>query len=73
MGLNLDVWDWKTKHFAKEVLQKSIVAEVGQGPFFMILSALGLIFMTFAALETGMKFDDFSWFHAGGKWLLAGP
>ena len=29
LGLNLDVQDWKTKHFAMELLQKSTFAEVG--------------------------------------------
>ena len=29
LGLDLDVWDWKTKHLARDVLQKSTSAEVG--------------------------------------------
>ena len=50
-GSDLDVWDWKTKHLALEVLQKSSFAEVGflmiPGPFFMILNSLGSIFHDF--------------------------
>ena len=63
MGLNLGVWDWETKHLAREVLQKSTFAEIG---FLMIPGSifhdfgLGPIFMSFVALETGLKFDDFS-------------
>ena len=65
LGLNLDVQGWKTKHFAKEVLQKSTFAEVGilmiPGSISSLFSvSLGAIFMTFVALESGMKFDDFS-------------
>ena len=29
ISLNLDVQDWKTKHFARDVLQRSTFAEVG--------------------------------------------
>ena len=29
LGLNPDVWDWKTRHLAKEVLQKIVSAEFG--------------------------------------------
>ena len=29
LGRNQDVQDWKTKHFARDVLQKSTFAEVG--------------------------------------------
>ena len=29
LGLNLGVWDWKNKHLAWKVLQKSIFAEIG--------------------------------------------
>ena len=32
-----------------------------EGHFSMFLGALGPIFMTFDALETGLKFDEFSW------------
>ena len=65
MGLNLDVQDWKTKDFAREVLQKSALAEVGirmlPGSIFHDFSvAVGLIFMTSVVLETGLKFDNFS-------------
>ena len=46
LGLNLDVEAWKTQHFARDRLQKWIVAEVGilmiAGPFFMILGGLGI-------------------------------
>ena len=28
-GLNLGVWDWKIKHLAREVLQKSTFVEIG--------------------------------------------
>ena len=41
LGLNVDVQDWRTKHFAREVLQKSIFAEVG------ILMIPGFIFHDF--------------------------
>jgi hypothetical protein len=27
--MNLGVWDWKTKHLAREVLQKSTFAQIG--------------------------------------------
>ena len=61
-SLNLGVWNWKTKHFARDVLQKSTFAEIG---FLMILGSnfhdfgLGPIFMTFVAMESGLKFNDF--------------
>ena len=29
LGLNLGVWDWKNKHLAWKVLQKSTFAEIG--------------------------------------------
>ena len=44
---NLDVKDWKTKHFAKEVLQKSTFAEVG------IFMVAGSVFYDFGL---GMDF-----------------
>ena len=44
LGLNLDVWDWKNKHLAGEVLQKLAFAEVG---FLMIP---GSIFRDFEGL-----------------------
>ena len=38
LGVNLDVWDWKTKHLALEVLRKATFAEIGflmiPGPIF---------------------------------------
>ena len=64
LSLNLDVWDWKTEHLAREVLQKSSFAEIGflmiLGAFFMILGGLGTNFMAFVVLEAGLKFDGFS-------------
>ena len=44
--MNLDVQDWKTKHFAREVLQTKTFAEVGllMILFFMISAGLGNIF-----------------------------
>ena len=29
LGLNFGVWDWKNKHLARELLQKSTFAEIG--------------------------------------------
>ena len=65
LGLNFGVWDWKNMHLAWKVLQKSTFAEI---VFLMIpdrnfhdfLLTLGPIFLIFDALETGLKFDDFS-------------
>ena len=50
LGLNLGVWDWKTKHLAREVLQKSLFAASG---FLMIP---GFIFHVFR-----WPWDQFSW------------
>ena len=66
MGLNLGVRDCKNKHLAREVLQKSTFAEIGflvipVSIFHVFWVALGPIFIAFVALETGLKFDDFSW------------
>ena len=55
----------ENKHLAREVLRKSTFAAMG---FLMIPGsifhdfwvALGPIFMTFVALETGLESDDFS-------------
>ena len=51
LNLNLDVWDWRTKNLAPEVLQKSIFAGIGflviPG---MIFAGIGFL-MTFVALE----------------------
>ena len=55
MGLNLDVQDWKAKHFASEVLHKSAFAEVG------ILMIPECIFHDF-----GWHWDSFSC----GSWHL---
>ena len=53
----------KTKHFAKDVLQKLIFAEVGilmiPGSIFHDFECVGPICMTFVTLETGLKFNDF--------------
>ena len=48
--LSLDVWDWKNKNLAREVLQKSTFAEIG---FLMIP---GPIFHDF-----GWPWDQFYW------------
>ena len=64
-GLNLDVWCSKNKHLVWERLRKptfqswnSVVSSIN---FWCFLVDLGPIFMTFDALETGLKFDKFSW------------
>ena len=57
-GLNLGVWDRKTKHFARKVLQKSTFAEIG------FLMFPGSIFHDF-----GLPWDQFSWFLL--PWSLA--
>ena len=54
LGLNLGVWDWKTKHLAREVLQKSTFAEIG----FLVIP--GSIFHDFVALETGSTIHELS-------------
>ena len=50
-GLNLGVWDWETKHSARDVLQKPAFPKIRfscfQGPFFMILGSLGTNFYEF--------------------------
>ena len=58
LGLNLGVWDWKTKHLAREVLQKSTFAEI---QFLMIPRSF---FHDF-----GWPWDQFSWFLL--PWRLA--
>ena len=55
----------ENKYFAKELLQKTIFAGIGLlrilwSFFSMILVALGPIFITFGALEIGLKFIDSS-------------
>ena len=50
MGLNLGVWDWKIKHLAREVLQKSTFVEIG----FLVIP--GSMFYDF-----GHPWDQFSW------------
>ena len=50
LDLNQGVWDWKTKHLAREVLQRSTFAEIG---FLMIP---GSVFHGF-----GWPWDQFSW------------
>ena len=62
LGLNLDVWEWKIKDLAREVLRFSQFLDSPrcQSPFCMIMGAMGAIFKTLVALESGLKFDDFS-------------
>ena len=64
MFLDLDVWVWKTKRLARVVLQKSIFAEVVfliiPESIFHNLNVLGTNFMTFVAMETGLKFHSVS-------------
>ena len=69
--MNLGVWDWKTKHLAREVLQKSTFTQIEflmiPGSIFhdfWIFGGLGTNFHDFCGLQTGLKFDDFS----GGSW-----
>ena len=49
--MHVDVWNWKTKYFAKEVLQKATFAEIR---FLMIPRS---IFHDFGGL--GINFHDF--------------
>ena len=55
---------WQTKHLAGDVLQKSAFADAGiimfHDRFFMILDGFWLVFMIGVALETALKFNDFS-------------
>ena len=64
LGLILGVWDCKNKHLATEVLQKSTFAEIGflmiPGSIFHDFDWSWDISMTFVALETGLKSDEFS-------------
>jgi hypothetical protein len=62
VGLNLGVWDWKTKHLARDVLQKPAFAEIG---FLMIPGSFFCDFGIFVALEIGLKCDDFSYLSWG--------
>lgn len=64
VGLNLDVWDWKCKHVATDVLHKSTFVEMS---FIIILGSMFAgfrvavePFSTFVALGIGLKFHDFS-------------
>ena len=51
----MDVQDWKTQHFAREVSQKSIIAEVGllmmPGSFFMSSGGSGINFHVVLAFQ----------------------
>ena len=53
---NLDVWDWKTKHLARKVLQKSAFAEIG---FLMIPGSI---------FHDGLR-TNFHDFCCPGDWL----
>jgi len=65
LSLNLDASGSQNKDLMKEVLQKPSFRRSRNsddfGVVFLCFSeALGAVFLTFAALETGLEIDDFS-------------
>ena len=70
------VWIWMSRigkltilqgRYCKNQLSQKLRFSWFQGPFSWFWLSMGPIFMTFVALATGLKFDDFS------KWLWGHP
>ena len=64
LGLDLDVWDWKTKHSACEELQTLNFAEAGilviPGSIFHDSGSVGTNFYDFCYLGDSFEICDFS-------------
>ena len=72
--MNLVVWNLENKHLVSEGVQKPTCHRCRDSvdfrvDFACLLVALGPVFMTFGALEIGLKSDDFSWLSWGGAGL----
>ena len=54
--MNLFVWSLENKHLMLEGLRKPTLRRCWDS---VVLVAMGLVFLTFGVLETGLKFIDF--------------
>ena len=83
-GLNLVGWSLKNRHLVCEGSQQPLSTDVEiqmmvRVTFSFCLVVLGQTFMTFGALETGLKLDGFDGYPGGGSaqgtylCLLGGP